>query len=66
MKKVLKVLFVATTARSHINIFHIPHIKKFKQKGWIVHVATNGDEKVPFADKEFSLKMYDQHIIPCL
>lgn len=50
-----KVLFVATTAKSHINTFHLPHIKFFKNKGWSVHVATNGDEKVLFADREFCL-----------
>lgn len=50
-----KVLFVATTAKSHINTFHLPHIKNFKDNGWIVDVATNGDEKVLYADKEFAL-----------
>ena len=50
-----KVLFVATTAKSHINTFHLPHIKFLKKNGWLVHVATNGDEKVLNADKEFTL-----------
>lgn len=50
-----KVLFVATTAKSHINTFHLPHIKFLQDEGYQVHVATNGDEKVSIADKEFSL-----------
>jgi len=50
-----KVLFVATTAKGHINVFHIPYIKKFKKDGFIVHTATNGDEEVPFADKNYKI-----------
>ncbi len=50
-----KILFVATTAKSHINTFHLPHIKFLQDEGYQVHVATNGDEKVSLADKEFSL-----------
>lgn len=53
MKK--RVLFAATTARGHINVFHIPYIKMFQENGWIVDVVTNGDEKVPLADNEFSV-----------
>ncbi len=50
-----KVLFVATTAKTHINLFHIPYIKWFKNNGWIVDVATNGDAKVLFADNEYTI-----------
>lgn len=53
MKK--RVLFAATTAKGHINVFHIPYIKMFKEHGWFVDVVTNGDERVPFADNEFSI-----------
>lgn len=46
-----KVLFAATVD-SHILHFHIPFLKLFKDKGYEVHVATNGDEKIPYCDKK--------------
>ena len=44
-----KVLFSATVD-SHILHFHIPYLKMFKDKGYEVHVATNGDEEIPYCD----------------
>lgn len=44
-----KVLFSATVD-SHILQFHLPFLKLFKEKGYEVHVATNGDEKIPYCD----------------
>lgn len=44
-----KVLFTATVD-SHILQFHIPYLKYFKEQGYEVHVATNGNEKIPFCD----------------
>lgn len=38
-----KVLFVATVVRLHINLFHLPYIKGFKEMGWQVDVAANND-----------------------
>lgn len=52
-----RVLIAATTAKGHINVFHIPYIKMFREKGWIVDVVTNGDEKVPFATNEYSISI---------
>ena len=52
-----KVLFAATTAKGHLNVFHIPYMKWFQQKGWQVHVICNGDEKVPFADKQYTVSI---------
>jgi len=42
-----KVLFVATVVRLHINLFHLPYIKWFKEHGWQVDVAANNDFKNP-------------------
>lgn len=50
-----KVLFVATTAKKHINLFHIPVIEALTKKGVQVDVATNGDEKVPFVKNQFTI-----------
>lgn len=44
-----KVLFTATVD-SHILHFHIPYLKWFHEKGYEVHVATNGEENIPFCD----------------
>jgi glycosyltransferase EpsD len=44
-----KVLFTATVD-SHILAFHVPFLKYFKEHGYEVHVATNGDAKIPYCD----------------
>lgn len=49
-----KVLFVATVT-NHINAFHIPYLKMFKEKGYEVHVASFGDEPIEYCDKHFNI-----------
>ena len=49
-----KVLFTAHVD-SHILLFHIPFLKLFKERGYEVHVATNGDEKIPYCDKKWKV-----------
>lgn len=49
-----KVLFTATVD-SHILCFHIPFLKYFKENGYEVHVATNGDEEIPYCDKKIKI-----------
>ncbi|EOD00103.1 glycosyltransferase family 4 protein [Caldisalinibacter kiritimatiensis] len=44
-----KVLFTATVD-SHILNFHVPYLKWFKEKGYEVHVASNGNSSIPFVD----------------
>lgn len=46
-----KVLFTAHVD-SHILHFHIPFLKMFKESGYEVHVATNGDREIPYCDKK--------------
>ena len=46
-----KVLFTATVD-SHILNFHLPFLKYFKERGYEVHVATNGKEEIPYCDKK--------------
>lgn len=53
MKK--KVLFTATVD-SHILHFHIPYLKLFKEKGYEVHVATNGETKIPYCDVRHTIQ----------
>lgn len=49
-----KVLFTATVD-SHILHFHVPFLKMFKENGYEVHVATNGDEEIPYCDKKIKI-----------
>lgn len=49
MEQKKKVLFTATVD-SHIMNFHLPFLKLFKEKGYEVHVATNGKEEIPYCD----------------
>lgn len=49
-----KVLFTATVD-SHILNFHIPYLKYFKEQGYEVHVATNGDEVIPYCDVKYKV-----------
>ena len=49
-----KVLFTATVD-SHIKQFHIPYLKWFKEQGYEVHVATNGEETIPYCDVKHNI-----------
>lgn len=49
-----KVLFTAHVD-SHILQFHLPYLKMFKENGYEVHVATNGDEEIPYCDKKHKI-----------
>lgn len=49
-----KVLFTATVD-SHILQFHLPFLKLFKDQGYEVHVATNGNEDIPYCDKKIKI-----------
>ncbi len=49
-----KVLFVASVT-FHITTFHIPYLKMFQEAGYEVHVASNGEDEIPFMDKHFQL-----------
>ena len=49
-----KVLFVATVTE-HINAFHIPYLKMFKENGYEVHVASNGNERIKYCDKHYNI-----------
>lgn len=51
-----KVLFTATVD-SHILAFHVPFLKYFKEHGYEVHVATNGDAEIPYCDKKIKVSI---------
>ena len=56
-----KVLFVATVVKTHINLFHLPFLKMFKDSGWETAVCARNDfEKpedchIPHCDKFFEM-----------
>ena len=45
-----KVLFVATVP-GHINVFHTPYLKYFKDNGYEVHVASSRNDNLIFCDR---------------
>jgi len=49
-----RVLFVASVAL-HINSFHIPFLKSFKEKGYTVDVATQKEAEVQYCDNNFKV-----------
>lgn len=49
-----KVLFTAKVD-SHITNFHIPYLKWFKDQGYEVHVASNGENQIPYTDVKYNL-----------
>ena len=52
-----KVLFVATVT-GHINVFHLPFLKLFKDKGWKTYVATGDNNKVnDYCDKKYIISI---------
>lgn len=55
-----KVLFTATVVKTHINAFHLPFLKMFKDAGWEVHVAAKNDFinepcVIPNCDKHYDI-----------
>jgi len=52
----MKVLFIATVTE-HIKAFHIPYLKWFKEQGAEVHVATFGDEEIPYCDVKHNISV---------
>lgn len=49
-----KVLFCATVDY-HFKAFHLPYMKWFQEQGWEVHVAANGDLKLPYVNKKYNV-----------
>ena len=56
-----KVLFVATVVKQHINVFHLPALKLFKDYGWETSVCArndfdNSDDcKIPYCDNYYDI-----------
>lgn len=50
-----KILFVASITR-HILAFHIPYLKMFSDAGFEVHVASKGEEEIPYCDEHFEIE----------
>ena len=61
INKPKKVLFTATVVKTHINVFHLPYLKWFKEQGYEVHVAAKNDFInepciIPNCDKYYDVK----------
>lgn len=57
-----KVLFTATVVKKHINVFHIPYLKMFKEIGWETSVCARNDFDnaeeciIPYCDKYYDVE----------
>ena len=57
----MKVLFVASVVKKHINQFHIPYLKWFQDHGFEVHVCAGNDFEpgevceIPYCDKYYEV-----------
>lgn len=57
----MKVLFVASVVKKHINQFHIPYLKWFQDHGFEVHVCASNDFEpgevceIPYCDKYYEV-----------
>lgn len=49
-----KILFTASLS-GHFKTFHLPYLKWFQEKGYETHVACNGNEILPFVDKQWQV-----------
>ncbi|KIL52993.1 glycosyltransferase family 4 protein [Jeotgalibacillus campisalis] len=49
-----KILFTATVDY-HFKAFHLPYMQWFKDQGWEVHVAANGQINLPAADRKYTI-----------
>ncbi|RED65816.1 glycosyltransferase family 4 protein [Cohnella lupini] len=49
-----KILFTASID-SHILNFHIPYLKWFYERGFEVHVASNGTSEIPYVSKKYNV-----------
>lgn len=61
INKPKNVLFTATVVKTHINVFHLPYLKWFKEQGYEVHVAAKNDFInepciIPNCDKYYDVK----------
>ena len=51
-----KILFLANSDR-HIRLCHIPYMRLYKRNGYVVHVATNTNQKIDECDKKKDIGM---------
>ncbi len=51
----MKTVLFCATVDEHFKGFHIPYLKWFKEQGWEVHVAANGNMDLPFVDRKYNL-----------
>ncbi|WLR44218.1 glycosyltransferase family 4 protein [Bacillus carboniphilus] len=50
-----KKILLCATVDYHFKAFHIPLIEWLKKNGWEIHVAANGEIRLPYVDYRYSL-----------
>lgn len=53
-----KVLFIATVIQKHINVFHLPFLKSFQDKGYKTYVAASNDTD----SRDVNIQYCDEYI----
>jgi glycosyltransferase EpsD len=52
-----KKVLLCATVDYHFKAFHVPYMKWFKEQGWEVHVAANGNMDLPYVDAKFNVSI---------
>ncbi|MEC0228028.1 glycosyltransferase family 4 protein [Paenibacillus alba] len=50
-----KKVLLCATVDYHFKAFHVPYMKWFKEQGWEVHIAANGNMELPYVDKKMNI-----------
>ncbi|NOV00205.1 glycosyltransferase family 4 protein [Paenibacillus planticolens] len=50
-----KKVLLCATVDYHFKAFHLPYMKWFKEQGWEVHIAANGEMDLPYVDAKFNI-----------
>lgn len=50
-----KKVLLCATVDYHFKAFHLPYMKWFKEQGWEVHIAANGNMELPYVDAKFNI-----------
>ena len=50
-----KKILVVIEKEEYIKKYYIPYLKKLKEKGYEIHIATNGDQEIKYGDKYFNI-----------
>ena len=50
-----KKILVVIERKEYISKYYVPYLKKLKEKGYEIHIATNGNQEIKYCDKYFNI-----------